>query len=96
MKRILLALIAVMLCATLFACASASPSGTYKDKAGVNIYEFSGDTVKITALAAEVGTFEYEMDGNTVVIKDYTVSGMTYDEETDTLTVNGVSFTKGK
>lgn len=96
MKRFLLALLALLLCATLFACASASPSGTYKDKTGITIYEFSGDTVKITALAAEVGTFEYEMDGNAVVIKDYTVAGMTYDEETDVLTVNGVAFTKAK
>ncbi len=93
MKKVLLTLIAVLLCATLFACADTSPSGTYKDATGLTSYEFSGNTVKITVLAAEVGSFNYEMDGEKVVIADYSIE-MTYNEETDVITVGGVSYTK--
>lgn len=95
MKRILFVLLALLLCVSLCACGDASPSGTYKDATGLTSYEFSGNTVKITALAAEVGEFEYEMDGEKVVIADYSIE-MTYNEETDVITVGGISYTKAK
>ena len=101
MKKKISMLLIIVLLITLVGCSRSKPSGKYADDIGFSTLDFKGDSVTM-----ESGTFSPEItkgkvkmvDGNVEIEwEDGAIDTLTYDKETDTLTLAGVlTWTKVK
>ncbi len=100
MKRILFALMAVVLCVSLCACGRSNiPDGTYEDVAtGLITITFEGDDVIISTGGFEsYGTFTVEEDVIKITMNEgstFTYDTLTYNADDDTLGFGGATVFK--
>lgn len=102
-----LTLVLVMSLAILASCGTRL-SGTYSDKLGLTKWTFDGDKVTYKALIVEVETTYKIKDGKIILdlneklasalnlSKEDAVVEWSFEKDGDTITINGVDYTKEK